>query len=525
MNNTVILFKCYYLNNEILKRFYSLKEQIADNIDLVLSYDNSRGDIEKKQDVVYHIYDVNKIVNMGYKYSNEYNPLWINPEYAILNFYLNNKQYKYYWIIDYDVFYNGNWADFINNYSKSEADLITTYTTDWHSNEKYWPWTASLKFKKDIHSIRRAFFAIYRFSNKALRFLNEKYKQGYSGFCEVLVPTLLYNNGYVIQDIGKKFYDGITFWHEPLSKDVELQPDKLYHPFRDENVKSYRSDRDFSLIYDLSLIILHTGNRKEFEKQLNVICSQNYDVSKFEIIAVSNIKHDITDLIEQKRLTHYNVSYYITTEQDKYSLLSWGQLFARGKKIIFLEPGLAVENQFLEKINRIFDKHRNAFYLLNISNKHLVSTGLLKDNQEKKQNLFGRLFVYAKPDNSFFSSLVSYLILGQLLAAIYKKYYCNYFTFAVYNKIVYKKSKFIRTVHFCFDEVKMSFIFIVVFLSNKLFASALLLLCIFVFYGFLLFVERPFGKSIFSFLSKYIQKLFITAGSISVCIKEKVLYL
>ena len=53
------------------------------------------------------------------------------------------------------------------------------------------------------------FYPVTRFSAQGLKFLDEKYKEGHWGHCEVVAPTLLDMNGYKVVDFGTEYYDSV----------------------------------------------------------------------------------------------------------------------------------------------------------------------------------------------------------------------------------------------------------------------------------------------------------------------------
>jgi len=249
--DTVILFCCHFLNRHIIKEFNRLKDSCSDKFDVILSYDNTRKDIKMFDKNKSHIFNIKDIKNLGYPFKEE-ESIWYHIDYPILHFFLKNPNYKYYWRVEYDVKFNGNWNIFFENFLENNSDLIGLYVKNYKDDpndsfsEDFWPNWNKTNLKINNDKKMAIFFAIQRFSNRALDLLNKKYKSGIYGFCELIVPTLVNLAGFKIQDIGKKWYDIDTmrFNDKPLSK-----KNKLIHP-----VKNY------SLVKKCQLLILRLYN-------------------------------------------------------------------------------------------------------------------------------------------------------------------------------------------------------------------------------------------------------------------------
>ena len=227
MKNTVILFCCHFLSPEIEREFSRLKKCCDKDFDVVLSYDCS-GDIDRlSRDFSSHLFTVDQIKKMGYGFS-DHEGIWYHPEYAIIDYYLRNPHYDFYWRIEYDVQFGGDWGDFFRYFFDNKADLLGTYIKA-HKDDPHWLWWNAINFKVDQDCLRGMFFPVVRFSRRSLAYLDEKYRDGASGFCEIIVPTLLNMERMNIEDIGKRFYDLFTFHFNGI---VIRKKGKLHHPVK-----------------------------------------------------------------------------------------------------------------------------------------------------------------------------------------------------------------------------------------------------------------------------------------------------
>lgn len=112
--------------------------------------------------------------------------------------------YDYYWLVEYDVEFGGNWEFLFNTYTKCEADFISSYITP-YEKEKDWPWWYLDHPQKKIPKSERirSFNPIYRISKKAMQFLMNELATGWKGHNEVLLSTILHHNNFQLLDFGR----------------------------------------------------------------------------------------------------------------------------------------------------------------------------------------------------------------------------------------------------------------------------------------------------------------------------------
>jgi hypothetical protein len=130
---------------------------------------------------------------------------------VILDFFLKFPFYDYYWFIEYDVRYTGNWSYFFGRYDARPDDLITSHIRCF-IEEPLWGWWQSFghaTLRLPTRTWLRSFNVIYRISNRALEFMDRMLRRGWHGHHEVLFPTLLHQNGFKLRDFGgtSKFTD------------------------------------------------------------------------------------------------------------------------------------------------------------------------------------------------------------------------------------------------------------------------------------------------------------------------------
>lgn len=234
MKKNVICFKTHLLNKRIIREYQKMMTDChASACDVVLLYDNSKEDFKPSRvggECI--LFNVDDLKRLGYRVHEKQSIVWWNADYPLLHFYKKNPNYEYYWMIEYDVHFKGCWKLFFDAFSENDSDLLATHVASFAQKPQWGFWGIhNLDVKEENQ--RSIFFPVTRFSNRALKCLDEQNRSGKWGFCEVVVPTLLHVHGYKISDLGKTYYDPKRF--RPASM-ISVGPillfpkNKLYHP-------------------------------------------------------------------------------------------------------------------------------------------------------------------------------------------------------------------------------------------------------------------------------------------------------
>lgn len=168
--------------------------------------------------------------------------------FPALQFFLDYPDYDFYWLIEYDVRFSGDWRDFFRYFAHSNADLLTCDIRS-YIEKPNWSWWELKHPSKNIPLRKRyaSFNPIYRISNRGLKLIDRLQREGWSGHHEVLLPTLLYNHGLRLRDFGgngkfvkredkNRFYlnnstKSTVRWRPPFKK-IGTKDQKLYHPVK-----------------------------------------------------------------------------------------------------------------------------------------------------------------------------------------------------------------------------------------------------------------------------------------------------
>lgn len=196
-----------------------------------------------------YIFTDDSLCKLGY-FLLDKKPMPVNGHFPLLDFYLNNTQYDYYWIIEDDVRFTGSWTYFFEACSELEhADLLTSQIRHFHE-EPGWNWWTSMKHPTyDVPYEKRlkSFNPIYRVSNKGLRFLCDMLAMQWKGHHEVLIATLFHlydlqlldfggNGHFVKPGFENRFYTNehaeCTVRYRPVMQEAGSLQNKLYHPVK-----------------------------------------------------------------------------------------------------------------------------------------------------------------------------------------------------------------------------------------------------------------------------------------------------
>ena len=126
----------------------------------------------------------------------------------MLNFYKQNPNYEYYWFFDDDVRID-NWDNFLNDVDRDKSDFISYFifkkdgvmsqpnipiidnrTTSQHMWFERFPGDTDT-LPQGINEYFGSFFPTTRYSNNAMKKLLEMNDNGYFGYGEGFVPTIL----------------------------------------------------------------------------------------------------------------------------------------------------------------------------------------------------------------------------------------------------------------------------------------------------------------------------------------------
>ena len=218
-----------------------------------------------------------------------------NTHLVALDFARHHPGFDYYWFVEYDVVFSGNWATLFMAVQDDRSDLLATHIRS-VTEEPRWPWWSTLDLPGcplPRPSWRRAFFPVYRISREGLGAVNERVKSGWSGHFEALVPCAIQTASLSISDLGgagiltpedrrHRFYSSFssrageslnagTLRHRPPHYFPRLRKNTIFHP-----VKSDSGNRQDGLVRAL---------RQQHLRELPVRCAVSLYYNLLSLLA------------------------------------------------------------------------------------------------------------------------------------------------------------------------------------------------------------------------------------------------
>ena len=258
-NDTIMALVTHFIDKAVISEYVKMKN--TPNVDTVLIINNSSYKCEIKNRIESKIFfniEVNCFFfdeklhdEMGLPYFTYDGPtdfvknMLLNADYKF--YYLRKyfPNYKYYWLIEYDVFCNAtSYQGFLNKYNENNSDLLIT---GFHKEQKEgnWYWTYGTDWIYNSQEIYGSFFPVVRLSANAIDFLYQRRLEHKKIFvsltdsnihwisCEVFVPTELINNDFSCESFVDEPY--IRFRPSIYLNDDRIfnnPDDHLYHPVK-----------------------------------------------------------------------------------------------------------------------------------------------------------------------------------------------------------------------------------------------------------------------------------------------------
>jgi hypothetical protein len=123
---------------------------------------------------------------------------------VMLDFWRTHPGFASYWFIEYDVVFNGDWEIFLETFRDNPADLLACHIRR-ARDEPDWCWWSYQEMpgrNLPAGEMLRAFIPICRCSHRGLAELDRRVKGGWSGHAEALVPSVMQDAGFTLEDIG-----------------------------------------------------------------------------------------------------------------------------------------------------------------------------------------------------------------------------------------------------------------------------------------------------------------------------------
>ncbi len=255
---SAILLAAHRVDGKLLDSYRKLQTEAGEEGDVFLLLETEDGNRPKDlpQDIRCFPFSVDGLNGLGFEPlanyivpgSNHF-PLWLFRE-------KHPDKYRYYWNVEYDVRFTGDWGTFFGFFREKEEDFISTHLQSREECPEWARWGQMHGPGSGIPCRERlkAFNPIYRISDRALAALQEPLRNGLCGHHELLLPTWLHHRGFPVADLGgagrftypearnrfytpcdpqDSWYQGSTMRYRPVYAEGEtILPAMLYHPVK-----------------------------------------------------------------------------------------------------------------------------------------------------------------------------------------------------------------------------------------------------------------------------------------------------
>lgn len=256
-----VLYLTTKSNEWTLSAFYALEQSLQGMADVYFAY-HQQGDVlpvslQNVENLFVFTSDVLK--ELGYTPIERGKLVPGSNHFPLLKFYKENQGYDYYWLVEDDVRFSGEWKDFFGSFASCTSDFLSS-VIETKAENPTWCWWTCLKTGNEViaeEKLLKSFNPIFRLSSQALVCIDAHLRIGWMGHYEVLLPTLLYNKGFLLEDFGgegtfvrpennAKFYDDTSMRIAPVLPDDRKS--YLFHPVKEEKVRqdgSYKKNAVF----------------------------------------------------------------------------------------------------------------------------------------------------------------------------------------------------------------------------------------------------------------------------------------
>lgn len=256
-----VLYLTNKSNEWTLSAFHALEQSLQGMADVYFAY-HQQGDVlpVSLQNIENLFVFTSDVLNeLGYTPIEKGKLVPGSNHFPLLKFFKENQCYDYYWLVENDVRFSGDWKDFFDSFASSTSDFLSS-VIETKAENPTWYWWTSLKTGNEViaeEKLLKSFNPIYRLSSQALVCIDAHLRIGWMGHYEVLLPTLLYNKGFLLEDFGgegtfvrpennAKFYDDTSMRIAPVLPDD--RKNYLFHPVKEEKVRldgSYKKNAVF----------------------------------------------------------------------------------------------------------------------------------------------------------------------------------------------------------------------------------------------------------------------------------------
>ena len=200
-------------------RYARLRREIGDRADCFILFQKPHDNAALESTLAVYTelrsFDVTRLERqLGYRYLSERGIVPGCAHFPLLMFQREHR-YDYYWQIESDVEYSGDWAELLERTAPSSAACIAAHIRT-RSAEPEWIWWDSFVPMRKGEALRidgelyKAFLPVVRYSAQALQLIDHLHRSGWHGHFEVLIPSALRHAGLEVAELRQfgEFYSG-----------------------------------------------------------------------------------------------------------------------------------------------------------------------------------------------------------------------------------------------------------------------------------------------------------------------------
>jgi hypothetical protein len=205
VSDRTIVFLTHKINNKVLKSFNRLVDEVGSKYDVYFVF-HGDGPPNIKVDHLMNISN-SDLLDLPYELKINRDKFSIIPGNADLFLQVFSRRIpcQSYWVVEYDVYFSGNWSYFFEYFdNNSDSDLLTSTLLPKADSEEWLHWR-SLRAADEIvepaHQVR-SFLPVHRVSRRLLELVDDCYRRGWAGHYEATLPTIALHHGLAIEDFG-----------------------------------------------------------------------------------------------------------------------------------------------------------------------------------------------------------------------------------------------------------------------------------------------------------------------------------
>jgi hypothetical protein len=200
--STVVLFLCHVRKSDAIAEWRRIQEAVKHTSDSMMLFHATSSLAAPLVGADVYEFTDESLARLPYtRFSKSIVPG--SAHFPLLQFFRDYSRYDFYWLIEYDVRFSGDWNRLFDSFAHNNADFLSCHLRD-HTDEPKWVWWELSHPSKHIPVAKRlrSFNPIYRISQTALLYLDQMHRDGWRGHFEALIPTLLSHGGFRLGDFG-----------------------------------------------------------------------------------------------------------------------------------------------------------------------------------------------------------------------------------------------------------------------------------------------------------------------------------